>query len=101
MTDNASDSAKFEGVEEQTIEAFNKWAEFHEHLIKLGEFPTWLAEGENKVDLVTFFALDLEELETYKNALEQQIAFLEELKAVLANVGEMIDQYQDKQAEAG
>lgn len=97
---NGSDGENFEDVEKQTIDAFNQWHRFHENLIKLGDFTTWWEDGENKVDLVTFFVLDGESLATYKDALQQQIDFLDELRAVLSNAQDMIDQYQEKQPDA-
>jgi hypothetical protein len=102
---NSESDRGYRDIEKKTIDAFDRWHRFHEDLLKLGDFSNWLSESENRVDLVTFFALDKEHAESYRKALAHQKMFLAAMGELLEQIEAMFDEYQsahgDKPGEAG
>lgn len=90
---------QYQDFERQTVDAFNRWHAFHEDLLKLGDFSTWLSDTENQVDLVTFFALDSDNTANYRKAIEHQAAFLTAMNELLAHITTMMDEYETKKEE--
>jgi hypothetical protein len=90
---------QYKDFERQTVDAFHRWHTFHEDLLKLGDFSTWLSETENQVDLVTFFALDAQNTPSYRQAVEHQGAFLTAMQELLAHISTMMDEYETKKDE--
>ena len=91
---------EYQDFERQTVDAFHRWHAFHEDLLKLGDFSTWLSDTENQVDLVTFFALDSTNTPNYRDAVEHQAAFLTAMHELLTHVTTMMDEYQVKKDES-
>jgi len=94
-----NDDRQYHDFERQTVEAFNRWHAFHEDLLKLGDFSTWLSDTENQVDLVTFFALDADNTANYRKAVEHQDSFLTAMHELLAHITTMMDEYETKKDE--
>ena len=90
---------QYKDFERQTVDAFHRWHTFHEDLLKLGDFSTWLSDTENQVDLVTFFALDAANTPSYRKAVEHQAAFLTAMQELLAHINTMMDEYETKKDE--
>lgn len=90
---------QYQDFERQTVDAFNRWHTFHEDLLKLGDFSTWLSDTENQVDLVTFFALDSDNTGNYRKAVEHQAAFLTAMNELLEHITTMMDEYETKKEE--
>jgi hypothetical protein len=87
-------STSYGEFERKTVDAFNRWHGFHEDLLKLGDFSTWLSDQENQVDLVTFFALDKENRESFNDALTNQIEFLAAMQGLMESTMEMLATYE-------
>jgi hypothetical protein len=88
---------QYKNLESQAVEAFNRWHAFHENLLKLGDFSSWVSEDDNRVDLVTFFALDKENLENYRSALDNQSEFLSAMNELVGQIRTMLDEYESRQ----
>ncbi|MBL29506.1 MAG: hypothetical protein CMM50_18400 [Rhodospirillaceae bacterium] len=101
MSDDSSgaEPTNFAELEQRTLQAFNRWHSFHEDLIKLGEFATWLSENEHQVDLVSFFVIDGPNTDNYREALGHQTDFLDGLRQMLEDTVNMIDEFQRRQDE--
>lgn len=98
--ENGNDADKqYQDFERQTVDAFQRWHAFHEDLLKLGDFTTWLSDTENQVDLVTFFALDANNTPNYRKAIEHQTAFLTAMQELLDHISTMMDEYESKKDE--
>ncbi len=91
---------QYQDFERQTVDAFNRWHAFHEDLLKLGDFSTWLSDTENQVDLVTFFALDADNTPNYRQAIEHQSMFLSAMHELLGQITAMMDEYASKTDES-
>ncbi len=102
MTEGSDDDGdmKYDEFERKTVDAFNQWHGFHEDLLKLGDFSTWLSDSENQVDLVTFFALDQENRDSFDAALANQAEFLGAMQALMEATRAMLAGY-DSQEEEG
>lgn len=87
-------STPYDEFERKTVDAFNRWHGFHEDLLKLGDFSTWLSDSENQVDLVTFFALDKENRESFNDALTNQIEFLAAMQGLMESTMGMLATYE-------
>lgn len=98
MTENTGNDAdtQYQDFERQTVDAFNRWHAFHEDLLKLGDFSTWLSDTENQVDLVTFFALDSDNTPNYRQAIAHQASFLTAMQELLGQITAMMDEYAEK-----
>lgn len=98
MTDSADTNAtnQYKQMEREVIDAFETWHRFHEDLLRLGDFTTWLAQNDSQVNLVTFFNLDTENTEGYDQALTHQIEFLDNVKALLQQTTDMFREYQEQ-----
>ena len=99
LTDESGNDIEnqYKNFERQTVEAFNRWHAFHENLLKLGDFSSWVSEDDNRVDLVTFFALDKENVENYRSALDNQSEFLTAMNELVDGIKTMLDEYEAKQ----
>jgi len=96
-----SDPKNFADLEQKTLQAFNRWHSFHEDLIKLGDFATWLGDDDHQVDLVSFFVIDAENTDNYRNALKHQVDFLEGVRQMLEATLNMVDEFQRRREEGG
>ncbi len=85
---------QYSEFERKTVDAFNRWHGFHEDLLKLGDFSTWLSVPENQVDLVTFFALDKDNRESFTEALTNQAEFLAAMQALVTSTQDMLAGYE-------
>jgi hypothetical protein len=96
VTEGSNDDGDrlYQDFEKKTVEAFNRWHRFHEDLLKLGDFSTWLSDDENQVDLVTFFALDKENVPSYNRALTHQGDFLGALQQMIEHTKAMLEDYE-------
>jgi len=101
LTDDTQgdDSSTYSNMEPAAVAAFDAWHKFHEDLLKLGEFSTWLAEGDNQIDLVSFFVIDAVNLEKYKDGLKHQIDYLGALQQMLDSTLDTIQEYEKRQTE--
>jgi len=97
-SDNDVDK-KYDEFERKTVDAFNRWHAFHEDLLKLGDFSTWLSDSENQVDLVTFFALDADNRESFDMALTNQAEFLAAMQALMEATREMLAGYDSQEGK--
>ncbi len=95
-SDNDVDK-QYQDFERKTVDAFNHWHSFHEDLQKLGDFATWLSDSENQVDLVTFFALDKENTESFDKALVHQTEFLTALQQLIEMTHKMFLEYEGRE----
>lgn len=102
MTDDsqASDGERYRAMEKKALDAFNTWHRFHEDLLKLGDFSAWLGERDNQIDLVTFFALDKDNLDSYEKGLKSQVDFLEGMRQMIQSTRTMLDEYLEAEAES-
>lgn len=91
---NSEPDRRYRDLERKTIDAFDRWHRFHEDLLKLGDFSSWLSESDNRVDLVTFFALDKQHAESYRKALAHQKMFLSAMGELLEQIEAMFDEYE-------
>lgn len=96
---NGDPEKRFRDIEKKTLDAFDRWHRFHEDLLKLGDFSNWLSESENRVDLVTFFALDKEHGDSYRKALAHQKMFLSAMGELLEQIEAMYDEYERGKAD--
>ena len=96
QTANAAQGADYAAMERSLIHAFSTWHNFHEELVKIGNFSTWLSDIDNHTDLVTFFALDDDNTPDYKKALSHQIEFLDGLRQMLEDVQETVETYKEQ-----
>jgi hypothetical protein len=100
VTEGSDDDDRlYQDFEKKTVEAFNRWHRFHEDLLKLGDFSTWLSDGENQVDLVTFFALDSDNVPNYSRALVHQADFLAALQQMIDHTRAMLEEYEAGEGE--
>ena len=101
MTDESQGQGDnpYGAMDKKAVDAFDTWHKFHEELLKLGEFSTWLAEQDNQIDLVTFFVLDSENLPNYKHGLEHQMQFLDGLRDMLQATLASLEEYEKKQSD--
>lgn len=95
MSDDSDNDVdrQYQDFERKTVDAFNHWHAFHEDLQKLGDFATWLSDSENQVDLVTFFALDKGNTESFDKALAHQSEFLAALQQLVEMTHKMFLEY--------
>ena len=92
-------SNDYNNLEGGLINAFSTWHNFHEDLVKLGDFSAWLSDIDNHTDLVTFFALDDGNSADYKKALTHQIEFLDGLRQMLEDVQDTVNTYAEQNDE--
>jgi len=93
VTDDSADGGNFAAMEKRLVDAFEIWHRFHEDLLRLGEFSTWLSDDDNQIDLVTFFVTDSENTEKYRQALGHQREFLDGVRQMIEGAAEMLDEY--------
>jgi len=89
-------STDYSAMEEGLINAFSTWHTFHEELVKIGDFSSWLSDIDNHTDLATFFALDDGNSADYKLALKHQIEFLDGLRQMLEDVEGTVNTYAEQ-----
>lgn len=101
MSDSSDESAKnqYKAMEREVIDAFETWHRFHEDLLRLGDFTTWMAQEENQVNLVTFFTLDEENADSYEQALTHQIEFVDNIRTLLNQTKDMLVEYNTRQED--
>lgn len=99
VTDESGNDVEnqYKNFERQTVEAFNKWHAFHENLLNLGDFLAWVSEDENRVDLVTFFALDKDNIDHYRGALDNQTDYLSAMIQLVEQIKVMLAEYEAQQ----
>jgi len=91
MTNDSNDAGKAKpAFDPKAVQAFERWHQFHQDLLKLGDFSAWLDEPDNRVDLVSFFAFDKTNMETYALALRHQLDFVDALRSNLSVTSELL-----------
>ena len=97
--EKSGEPKNFQELEKRTVDAFNRWHQFHNDLVKLGDFVTHFDTQDQLVDLVSFFVMDEENTVKYRDAIENQIAFLAGVSDSLNTLLTTLDEYEEKQLE--